>query len=167
MRQNLCCRASTTDQISACSAISNASSSSMSRLSTFFVARILTLGNLRQRVQRRSSEPISSAHPALLGDSIGPRRAEWQQRKLLQCLVCCLHRLNPRAKSGRSNHWFDGPGIQLVVLPRITVDWLDKVPPFPCAKAVSQPGTCLTPHSPRSCRTASINTKMPYIPGWP
>ena len=51
-------------------------------------------------------------------------------------------------------------------LPNITVHSLDSTPPFPCARATSQSLTCRWPHSPRTCRTASIMTSRPYMPGW-
>jgi hypothetical protein len=50
--------------------------------------------------------------------------------------------------------------------PKITVHWLDRTPPLPCAKVTPQFGTWRGPHSPRICRTASIITSNPYIPGW-
>src|SRR5439155_1130217 len=38
------------------------------------------------------------------------------------------------------------------------------IPPRPWQIASRQSGTWRAPHSPRSCRTASISVKMPYIP---
>src|SRR5207244_8594688 len=38
------------------------------------------------------------------------------------------------------------------------------IPPRPWQSATRQSGTCRAPPSPRSCRTASISVKMPYIP---
>ena len=67
-----------------------------------------------------------------------------------------------RSPIGRGN-----AGIYTVAeLPRMTVLCDDSTPPLPCAIAVSAPGTWRAPHSPRSCRTASISRNSPYMPGW-
>ena len=39
------------------------------------------------------------------------------------------------------------------------------VPPVPCTQASRAPATWRSPHSPRSCFTASITRKMPRMPG--
>ena len=50
--------------------------------------------------------------------------------------------------------------------PKMTVPMADSQPPEPQAKATSASGTWASPASPRSWRTASINKKMPRMPGW-
>ncbi len=68
----------------------------------------------------------------------------------------CSRRAEPgalHAHSGRSE-------------PKMTVHWLDRTPPLPCARATSQSGTWRSPHSPRTWRIASIMTSSPYMPGW-
>jgi len=47
-----------------------------------------------------------------------------------------------------------------------TVACEESAPPLPWASATRAPSTCRSPHSPRSCRTASTSRKIPYIPGW-
>ncbi len=49
---------------------------------------------------------------------------------------------------------------------RMTVPPEDSVPPVPWTSAVRTSATCRSPASPRSCRTASISRKIPYMPGW-
>src|SRR5699024_8966719 len=42
---------------------------------------------------------------------------------------------------------------------------LDNVPPLPLTRESLELFNCLSPPSPRSCRTASTNKNNPYIPG--
>src|SRR5579885_794903 len=51
-------------------------------------------------------------------------------------------------------------------LPNMTVADDERTPPVPCASAILASGTWRGPHSPRTWRVASINRKMPYMPGW-
>src|SRR5690606_18236924 len=50
---------------------------------------------------------------------------------------------------------------------RTQVAAVDRTPPVPLTRATRAFGTCRSPHSPRSCRTASIRMNNPYSPGWP
>src|SRR5207247_4308405 len=54
-------------------------------------------------------------------------------------------------------------------LPRISVapEWrLPSAPPVPCTSATRPSFTWRSPHSPRSCLTASMTRKIPRMPGW-
>ena len=50
-------------------------------------------------------------------------------------------------------------------VPSTTVPCVDSQPPLPCATAISAPGTCASPASPRSWRVASHNRNRPRMPG--
>ena len=69
------------------------------------------------------------------------------------------HRRVPRAAARERRY-------SVACVPKITVACEDRTPPLPCASATSQSFTCRAPHSPRSCRTASISRNSPYMPGW-
>src|SRR5579883_2593660 len=54
----------------------------------------------------------------------------------------------------------------VAAVPSTIVEVHDNTPPHPFATAISAPGTWRSTHSPRSWRTASTSTNMPYMPGW-
>ena len=60
---------------------------------------------------------------------------------------------------------FAAGGHSVASVPSTTVPMDDSTPPEPWATAISASGTWRSPHSPRSCRTASTSRNMPYCPG--
>src|SRR5690606_10832677 len=67
---------------------------------------------------------------------------------------------------GRGNVGLEGFGDGHASTPRTTVACVDRIPPVPWATASRASGTCRSPHSPRSCRTASTSRRIPNWPGW-
>ena len=57
-------------------------------------------------------------------------------------------------------------GQRAAAVPSRAVDSWANMPPLPWARPMVAPSTCRSPHSPRSCRTASMVVKMPSMPGW-